>query len=101
MAKKKKHRKSKAQKRARQQQTSSIENQDKITTEDVRNERSASENINSSSNKLEEMSTDSYVKSDIVRSISLIGIILAVYIVIFLLLEKTNFGLRIYSLFKF
>ena len=101
MAKRKKHRKTKAQKRAKQQNSVALSSNKSDLRAEVVDEQSKVKVSKEKPDTTTEMTTDSYVKSDILRSLTLIGVILAVYVVLFFLLEKTSVGIKLYSLIKF
>lgn len=94
MAKKKKNRKTRSKKRQLQKNISIVPDSKKDNTmQSEPADTSASIKNNSDIEK-------NYVKDDVIRSLILIGIVIASYIVLFVVLEKTSLGLKIYSIIK-
>lgn len=108
MAKKKKHRKTRKQKLVRknvltQQNNTNLDisatDQQSIKTKETLTTNNHEQKVKSVPTTKQDESL-MYVKHDIKRSLMLVGIILFVFVVFYLVLEKTPIGPQVYSLIK-
>lgn len=103
MAKKKKHRKTRKQKQAltqNQQQSAVV-----ATTKPVEKSQASQDEQIEVANKqplvtAEEAEMNAYVKSDVIRSLVLVGIILVVFAVLYVVLEHTPVGTQVFKIIK-
>lgn len=103
MAKKKKHRKSRRQRlaKAQKQQQSAVEATTKSEPIAAKSQRPSEDiQLKKELATSQETEMEGYVKRDITRSLILIGIILVVFVILFVLLEKTPVGTQVHQLIK-
>lgn len=104
MAKKKKHRKTRKQKVAKnttQAVGSATANKNINQSNKAKEKNIISADTTSKDQKKVEETSLYYVKHDVRRSLTLVGIILVVFFVLFFILEKTSIGTQVYSIIKF
>ena len=110
MAKKKKHRKTRKQKIAKATNqsttvvTTSAQAVDINEPAEEQNQKVTTKRVKTKNNdQFSEVDSESlrYVKHDVARSLSLLGIILVVFVAIYFVLKKTSVVTQVYSIIKF
>lgn len=103
MAKKKKHRKTRKQKQAhtQNQHQSAVVATTKLVEKTQVSQDEQIEVVNKQPLVTpEEAEMNAYVKSDVIRSLVLVGIILVVFAVLYVVLEHTSVGTQVFKIIK-
>lgn len=103
MAKKKKNRKTRKQKitqaQGKQNQANTVAPQAETMTETVVKKSTHKPKVTSDVTS-DQLKQQSYAKKDILRSLALTGIILAVFVLLYFVLDKTSVGTQVYKIIK-